>query len=185
MKKLLFSLLGLLAMSNAPITAIDGKPISTLSVYDFSMKNIEGVEVPLSTYKGKVLIIVNTASECGYTPQYAELEAYYKANKDKGIEILGFPANDFGKQEPGTDSQIKAFCTKNYGVTFPMFAKITVKGSDMHPLYQYLTAATQSKVTWNFQKYLVGRDGNVIATFAPKTSINDSTVQAAIEAALK
>lgn len=185
MKKLFFSIMGLLAMSSKPVTHINNKPLSELSVYDFTMKSLEGQDIPLSQYKGKVLIIVNTASKCGLTPQYAELEAFYKANKEKGVEVLGFPANNFLHQEPGSDTDIKEFCTKNYGVSFQMFSKISVKGDDMHPLYQYLTSATKTKVTWNFQKYLVGKDGNVIASFAPTTSINDKEVTAALEVALK
>ena len=172
-------------MSNAPVSSINGKPLAELSVYDFTMKSLEGQDIALSQYKGKVLIIVNTASKCGLTPQYAELEAFYKANKEKGIEVLGFPANNFMHQEPGSDSEIQTFCSKNYGVSFPMFSKISVKGDDINPLYQYLTSATSSKVTWNFQKYLVGKDGKVIASFDPTTSINHKDVTAAVEAALK
>lgn len=185
MKKLFFSLFGLLTMGNTPVTHINGKPLEQMSVYDFTMKSLEGQDIALSKYKGKVLIIVNTASKCGLTPQYTDLEAFYKANKEKGIEVLGFPADNFMHQEPGSDADIKEFCTKNYGVSFQMFSKISVKGKDIHPLYQYLTSTTKSDVKWNFQKYLVGKDGKVITSFAPTTSINDKEVTAAIAAALK
>lgn len=145
-------------------------PMKIKSVHEFKVKSIEGKEVSLSMYKGKKLLIVNVASECGYTPQYAELETLWKKYGDK-LVVLGFPANNFGAQEPGTNSEIKSFCTKNYGVTFPMFEKISVVGADQHPLYQYLSHKDQNgkvgeKPNWNFSKYLVDEDGKVIKFFA-------------------
>ena len=134
-------------------------PPPETSVYEFTMRNIDGENVKLDTYKGKVLLIVNVASKCGYTPQYEGLEALYQKNKDSGLVILGFPANNFGKQEPGNDGDIKTFCEKNYGVTFDMFSKISVKGDDIHPLYKYLTTETgfNDEIDWNFAKYLVDK----------------------------
>lgn len=189
MKKLLFivmltgilSLLGFNRLSK-PVTHVDGKPIGDVSVYDFTMKSIEGKDVPLADYKGKVLVIVNVASKCGLTPQYKELEAVYEQYKEKGVVFLGFPANNFLSQEPGTNEEIQSFCTKNYGVTFPMFEKISVKGKDMHPLYTYLTGTTGESVSWNFQKFLVGKDGKVVRSISPKTHINDAEILAAIDA---
>lgn len=158
-------------------------------VLDFKMKNIDGKEVDLSSYKGDVLLIVNVASKCGLTPQYEGLEALYEKYKDKGFKVLGFPANEFGKQEPGTDSEIKQFCTSNYNVTFPMFSKIVVKGDGIHPLYSYLTAVETDHVkpgpiAWNFAKFLVDRKGNVIARFDPKTTPDSDQVVKALETAL-
>jgi glutathione peroxidase len=141
------------------------------SVYDYTAKSLDGKDVPLSAYQGKVLLIVNTASKCGFTPQYAGLEELYKAYEDKGLAVLGFPCNQFGGQEPGTADEIGAFCTKNYGVTFPMFAKIDVNGDNAHPLWTYLKAekpgllGTQG-IKWNFTKFLVDRAGNVVARYA-------------------
>ena len=137
------------------------------SVYTFSMKLNDGKEKPLSDYKGKVLLIVNTASECGYTPQYRGLEELYERYQGKGLEILAFPANDFGAQEPGTDAQIKQFCTLKYKVTFPLFAKTSVKGADMNPLYKFLTtqAGFDGDIAWNFNKFLVDRSGKVVARY--------------------
>lgn len=159
------------------------------SIYDFSMTAIEGKTVPLSTYKGKVLLIVNVASRCGFTPQYKDLEALYRKYQERGFTILAFPANNFGAQEPGTDAEIKEFCTVNYGVTFPMFSKISVKGDDQNPLYRYLTSdeanpATSGEIKWNFQKYLVGRDGKVLAKFLSKVTPLSDELTTAIEGAL-
>lgn len=139
----------------------------TTSFYDFTMDDIDGKPVNLSQYKGKALLIVNTASFCGNTPQYTELEAMYKQYHDKGFEILAFPANNFGQQEPGTNAEIKGFCLTKYSISFPLFSKISVKGSDKHPLYQYLTEKSPfpGEVEWNFQKYLVDRSGNIVARF--------------------
>jgi len=139
----------------------------TTSFYDFTMDDIDGKPVNLSQYKGKALLIVNTASFCGNTPQYTELEAMYEQYHNKGFEILAFPANNFGQQEPGTNAEIKGFCLTKYSISFPLFSKISVKGSDKHPLYQYLTEKSPfpGEVEWNFQKYLVDRSGNIVARF--------------------
>ena len=144
------------------------------SLYTFSARTLGGETVALDRYRGKVLLIVNTASECGFTPQYAGLQRLYERYAARGFEVLGFPCNQFGKQEPGDAAQIGAFCAKNFGVTFPMFEKIDVKGPDAHPLYRYLTneapglLGTKS-IKWNFTKFLVDRQGEVVKRYAPKT----------------
>jgi glutathione peroxidase len=152
-------------------------------LYSFSMKTIDGKDKPLSEYKGKVLLIVNVASKCGHTPQYKGLQSIYEKYKDRGFIILGFPANNFLRQEPGTNEDIKKFCTLNYGVTFDMFSKISVKGSDQDSLYQYLTkeSPVPGAVTWNFQKYLVDRKGNIVEKFAPGTGPEEKEVIDKIE----
>lgn len=162
---------------------------SMKSVYDFTMKDIDGKEVPLAQYKGKVLLIVNVASHCGNTPQYKDIEALYEKYKDKGLVVMGFPENDFMGQEPGSNQEIKKFCTSTYDVKFPMFSKIHVKGKEIDPLYSYLTSKTQNGVIdapiqWNFQKFLVGRDGHIITSFSPKKQVSDPEVVAAVEKAL-
>ena len=144
------------------------------SVYDFTVKNIRGKDVKLESYKGKALLIVNTASECGFTPQYKGLEALYEKLHGKGLEILGFPCNQFGAQEPGSEKDIESFCEVNYGVTFPMFAKVDVNGDDASPLFKHLKSAKKGilgseAIKWNFTKFLVDRDGNVVERYAPKT----------------
>lgn len=156
------------------------------SLYDFTMKDIDGKERPLKQFAGKVVVVVNVASKCGLTPQYEGLEKLYKEHKEAGLVVLGFPANDFRGQEPGTDSEIKEFCSTNYSVTFPMFSKISVKGETAHPLYRWLIAATDQKqdIEWNFAKFVVGRDGKVKARFAPRTAPNDPNLIAAIKSAL-
>jgi glutathione peroxidase len=154
------------------------------SVYDFTLNAIDGAPAPLATYKGKVLLVVNVASKCGFTPQYKGLEAVYEKYKDKGLVIVGFPANNFGAQEPGTNEEIKTFCTRNYSVTFPMYAKISVKGADMAPLYQYLTSSTGGDIKWNFTKILIGKNGAIIKRFEPPVKPDDPTVTSAIEKAL-
>jgi len=141
-------------------------------LYDFSVKDIHGKDVKLDAYKGKALLIVNTASNCGFTPQYKGLEALYQKLHGKGLEILGFPCNQFGGQEPGSDAEIESFCEVNYGVTFPLFAKIDVNGKDASPLYKYLKEAKpgllgSEAIKWNFTKFLVDRDGNVVERYAP------------------
>lgn len=156
------------------------------SVYDFKMKDIDGKNVNLKKYKGKVVMIVNTASKCGYTPQYEGLEAIYKKYKDQDFVVLGFPANNFRGQEPGTDKEIKEFCTLKYDVTFPMFSKISVKGEDQHPLYKYLTDKTTNPefagdITWNFNKFLIGKDGKIVARYETKMKPDDATVTTEIE----
>ena len=142
------------------------------TVYDFNADSLSGTPVDLAQYRGKVLLIVNTASNCGFTPQYKGLEAVYEQFKDKGVEVLGFPCNQFGKQEPGNADEIGAFCEKNYGVTFPLFAKIDVNGDDAHPLFKHLKSeapglmGTQA-IKWNFTKFLIGKDGKVFKRYAP------------------
>ncbi|MFD0771508.1 glutathione peroxidase [Bacillus sp. CGMCC 1.60114] len=145
-----------------------------MTIYNFSAKTITGEEKSLREYEGKVILIVNVASKCGFTPQYTGLQALYEKYKEQGFEILGFPCNQFGGQEPGTEDEITSFCELNYGVTFPMFAKIDVKGTNMHPLFHYLTEQApglfgMKAVKWNFTKFLVGRDGEVMKRFAPNT----------------
>lgn len=158
------------------------------SVHDFKVKDIDGKDVDLSAYKGKVLLIVNVASKCGATPQYENLQSVYKTFKDKGLVVLGFPANNYGGQEPGSESEIKEFCTANYSVEFPMFAKVSVKGDDQAPLFSYLTTAknpdAEGDIKWNFEKFLVGKDGKLLHRFATRTKPDDAAVVAAIEKAL-
>ncbi|MBL8223464.1 MAG: glutathione peroxidase, partial [Bryobacterales bacterium] len=134
------------------------------SVHEFSMKTIDGKQASLADYKGKVVLFVNVASQCGYTPQYAGLQSLYEKYQGKGLVVVGVPANDFGSQEPGSDAEIKTFCSRNYNVTFPMLSKVVVKGSGKVPLYEYLTQ-TGGEVKWNFTKFLVGKDGKVRARF--------------------
>lgn len=148
------------------------------SIYDFEVNTISGKQVPLESYKDKVLLIVNTASKCGFTPQFTGLEALYSELHEEGLEILGFPCNQFLKQDPGSDSEISEFCSLNYGVTFPMFSKIEVNGDNTHPLYRYLKAEAKGllgseKIKWNFTKFLVNRDGEVIKRYAPNTEPKD------------
>lgn len=159
------------------------------SIYDFTMKDIDGKDIPLSQYKGKVLLVVNVASKCGFTPQYEGLESIYKKYSDKGFAILGFPANNFAHQEPGTNKEIKQFCTSKYSVTFPMFSKISVKGNDQAPLYRFLTShdtnpVHSGQITWNFNKFLIGRDGTILNRFESKDTPQSKKVTSAIEAAL-
>lgn len=159
------------------------------SLYDFTMKDIDGNNVKLSDYKGKTVLIVNVASFCGYTKQYTPLEQLYTQYKDKGLVILGFPANDFGAQEPGTDTEIKEFCSTKYNVTFPMFSKVTVKGADKHPLFAWLTSgggdsALAGEIGWNFEKFLVGPDGRLIARYETRTEPMSETIMSDIERSL-
>jgi glutathione peroxidase len=148
------------------------------SIYQFKVKDITGQEVSMETYKGNVMLIVNVASKCGFTPQYEGLEKLYQTHKDKGFVILGFPCNQFGSQEPGSEKEIEQFCSINYGVSFPMFAKIDVNGDNTHPLYKYLksekpgTLGTK-KIKWNFAKFLVDREGNVIKRISSQTKPKD------------
>lgn len=163
---------------------------SSTSVHQFTMTDINGEDQSLSAYEGKVILIVNVASKCGLTPQYEDLQKLYDEKKDDGLVILGFPANNFASQEPGTDDEIKTFCTKNYGVTFPMFSKISVKGDDMHPLYQFLTekdknGVMDSKVKWNFQKYLLGKDGHLVEMIPPSKSVLSEDVRKSIDKLLE
>jgi glutathione peroxidase len=159
------------------------------SVYDFEMESIEGKNVSLDAYKGKVLLLVNVASKCGYTPQYAGLQSIYERYRGHGLVIVGIPANNFSGQEPGTNQEIKTFCARTYKVSFPMMAKVSVKGSDQAPLYKYLTnrkihPKTGGDIQWNFTKFLVDREGKVIARFEPQVKPDSSPVTEAIENAL-
>jgi len=159
------------------------------TVYDFTLNSIDGQPTPLSSFKGKIVLLVNVASRCGYTPQYAGLEALYEKYKDRGFVIVGIPANNFGAQEPGKNEEIKTFCTSKYNVTFPMMAKVSVKGSDITPLYAFLTdksahPSTGGEIGWNFTKFLVGPDGTVIARFDSAVEPNSKELTSAIEKAL-
>jgi glutathione peroxidase len=156
------------------ITLFLSAMVAATSIYDFKVPGLDGSDINFAQYKGKKILIVNTASECGLTPQYEGLEKLYKQYKDK-LVIIGFPANNFGSQEPGSNTEIKDFCKKNYGVTFPMAEKISVKGDDTHELYKYLKVQAVAKgfndpVTWNFGKFLVNEKGELIATFGPRTA---------------
>lgn len=177
-------------------------------LYGFSVKRINGKDATLADYKGKVLLVVNVASQCGLTPQYDALEKIYSKYHEQGFAVLGFPANEFGAQEPGTNAEIQEFCRGNFGVQFPMFEKIVVKGEGQHPLYKFLTEAkpeaqlsagpsfeeklkgygiTRAKkndILWNFEKFLIGRDGKVLARFSPEVTPDDAMITKAIEAAL-
>lgn len=157
------------------------------NIHSFSARDIGGTEVPLSSYKGKALLIVNTASLCGYTPQYAALQKLYETYKDRGLEVLAFPSNDFGRQEPGTNEEIKKFCDLRFKVTFPLFAKISVKGKDAHPLYRYLTESSPypGEIGWNFNKFVVDTRGEVIARFGAKTGPLSEELVSSIEKALE
>jgi glutathione peroxidase len=162
---------------SGPAAGADGK------IYSFTMKTIDGVEKPLSTYKGQVLLLVNTASLCGFTPQYDSLETLHKKYKDKGLRVLGFPANEFGAQEPGTDAEIKSFCKMKFGVEFDLFSKIVVKGPGINPLYQFLTTESgfDGDIGWNFAKFLVDRHGTVVGRFGPEDDPMGKKITAAAE----
>lgn len=169
MQKILLSLLMILSIH----TYAKDKPMNT--IYDFKVKTIDGKETTLEQYKGKVMLIVNVASKCGFTPQYDGLEALYEKYKDKGLVVLGFPCNQFGSQEPGTEAEIQNFCRVNYGVSFPMFSKINVNGDDTHPLYVYLKSEQpgilgSEGIKWNFTKFLVDKSGKVVDRFGSSTS---------------
>ncbi|MEK7724244.1 MAG: glutathione peroxidase [Acidobacteriota bacterium] len=176
-----------------------------MSIYDIPVKTIDGEETNLGEYKGKTLLVVNVASKCGLTPQYEGLQTLYNEYKDKGVEVLGFPANNYLGQEPGTEDEIKDFCSTNYNVTFPLFAKLSTKGDDQHELYKYLTEtkpetdvndggleeklkgfnqfrSTPSEVLWNFEKFLVSKDGEIVARFAPDVAPNDERLLAKLAA---
>jgi glutathione peroxidase len=171
--------LALLAMTAAALSA---------DLAAIPLKDIDGKDTSLKAYSGKAVLIVNVASKCGYTRQYSGLEALYRKYKDRGLVVLGIPSNDFGGQEPGTEAEIKQFCTTKFDVTFPMMAKVSVKGADQHPLYAALTGPESSApgpVKWNFGKFLVGKDGKLIARWDSKTEPDDAALTSAIEAALK
>jgi glutathione peroxidase len=179
MTKLLFCLL----FCAATLMAADK------SVYDFTLNAIDGQPAPLAAYKGKVVLLVNVASRCGYTPQYTALESIYEKYKDRGFVIVVIPANNFGAQEPGTNQEIKTFCSSKYHVTFPMMAKVSVKGGDTTPLYQFLTdktanPQTSGEIKWNFTKFLIGPDGHVITRFELEVTPDSPEVTSAIEKAL-
>jgi glutathione peroxidase len=159
------------------------------SVYDFSVKTIDGAPKRLADYRGKVLLVVNVASECGLTPQYRGLEELHEAYADRGLAVLGFPANEFGGQEPGANDQIKTFCTTRYGVKFDMFAKVKVKGPGIDPLFEFLTSKERNPgfsgdIKWNFNKFLIGKNGKVLARFEPQLEPTSPEVKQAIEKAL-
>jgi len=159
------------------------------SIYDFTLNSIDGQPAPLSAYKGQVVMLVNVASRCGFTPQYTALESIYEKYKDRGFVIVGIPANNFGGQEPGTNEEIKTFCSTKYNVKFPMMAKVSVKGDDKTPLYQYLTdkstnPSTGGEIQWNFTKFLVGPNGQIVARFESKVTPDSPEVTSAIEKAL-
>src|SRR6202142_3335598 len=157
-------------------------------IYGFTLNSIDGKPAPLANYKGKVVLVVNVASQWGYTPQYSALEATYEKYKDQGLVVLGFPANNFGAQEPGTNEEIKTFCSRKYNVTFPMYSKISVKGSDQAALYKYLIKQDPSQsgdIKWNFTKFLVDRKGNIVRRFEPAVTPEDPQVISAVEKLLQ
>jgi glutathione peroxidase len=179
MNKLIFCLLFFAAAAMA----------ADKSVYTFTLNSIDGQPAPLAAYKGKVVLLVNVASRCGFTPQYSALESTYEKYKSRGFVIVGIPANNFGSQEPGTNAEIKTFCTTKYNVTFPMMSKVSVKGDDITPLYQFLTDKTSNpqtggEIKWNFTKFLVGADGNIAARFEPNVTPDSPEITSAIEKAL-
>lgn len=160
------------------------------AIYDIKVQDIIGNKVPMSRYKGKVLLIVNVASKCSKTYQYEDLQALYDEYQDDNFVVLGFPANNFMNQEPGSNEEINRFCTSKYGVTFPMFSKISVKGNKIHPLYHYLTKKKENgrvdaPIKWNFQKFLIGKDGKVIKSFKPTDRVNDAVIKRAIRKQIK
>jgi glutathione peroxidase len=148
------------------------------TLHDFSLRSLEGGELSLADFRGKAVLLVNVASKCGYTPQYKGLEAIYRQFKDRGFAVLGFPCNQFGEQEPGEDATIAEFCERNFGVSFPLFAKVDVNGADAHPLFKHLTSEKKGllgtgAIKWNFTKFLIGKDGRVIERYAPTTAPED------------
>ena len=176
-------LLGVLCLMSAALSGAS-------SLYEFTMNSLEGKPMPMADFKGKVMLLVNVASRCGYTPQYDGLEALYEKYKSQGLVVIGFPANNFGGQEPGTNAEIKDFCERTYHVKFPMYSKTSVKGADKTPLYQFLTSgaanpSTGGEIQWNFTKFLVDRSGKVIQRFEPDVEPQSREVVAAIEKALK
>lgn len=172
-----------------PAAEIDPEPMAAPSLLDRQVNRIDGTAVSLADYQGRVLLIVNTASKCGYTRQYAGLQKLHETYADRGLAVMGFPANNFGGQEPGTNLQIISFCQDNFGVSFDMFEKVSVKGADQHPLFADLTAvdaapAGAGDIKWNFEKFLIGRDGRVLARYRSKAEPDDPEMLAAIESAL-
>jgi glutathione peroxidase len=174
----------------AALLILSATAFAASSVYDFTMPALNGTPTRLAGFKGKVVLVVNVASQCGYTPQYEGLQALYAKYKDQGFAIAGFPANNFGGQEPGTNEEIGAFCRSKFGVTFPMFSKISVKGGDQAPLYKFLTdksanPKTGGEIQWNFTKFLVDRTGKVIQRFEPAVEPQSKELVSAVETALK
>lgn len=157
-------------------------------VHDFKVNNIDGNEINLADYKGKVLLIVNTASKCGFTPQYDDLQTLYKKYEAQGLVVIGFPANNFGAQEPGTDEEIKTFCLTKFDVEFPMMSKVSVKGDDIHPLFKELTTAETASfsgdINWNFEKFLIDKNGNLVERYRSRTKPLSEDITSAIEAEL-
>ena len=183
-----------IVLAVAAITSLgSGRPASepgTRSIYDFTMNDIDGKRVNLADFKGKVVLVVNVASRCGFTPQYEGLQKLYLKYQQQGFVILGFPANNFGFQEPGTNAEIKSFCSAKYNVTFPIFSKISVKGDDIDPLYKYLTDKGSNPqyggdIKWNFNKFLIDRQGNIVARFEPQVKPDSDQMVQAIEKALQ
>lgn len=160
------------------------------SIYQYTLIDIDGKKFPLDVLKGKVIVMVNVASECGYTPQYESIQKFYLEYKDKGVVVIGLPANNFAGQEPGTEAEIKQFCTSKYSVTFPMMAKVSAKGDDQSPIYQFLTQKSKngladSQVKWNFQKYLIDKNGYLAGHFLPRVKVSDAEFISAIQTLLK
>jgi glutathione peroxidase len=179
MKRTLFASLFIFAMST---------PLFATDLVTIPLKDIDGKETSLKAYAGKVLLIVNVASKCGYTRQYAGLEKLYRDQKERGLVVLGFPSNDFGGQEPGTEAEIKEFCSSKFDVSFPLFSKVSVKGPEQHPLFAALTgpeSPAPGPVKWNFGKFLIGKRGEILARYDSKTEPDDDKLLAAIEDALK
>jgi glutathione peroxidase len=166
-----------------------GSAFAASNIYDFTLPSIDGKPMPLADFKGKVILLVNVASRCGFTPQYTALESLYEKYKDQGFVIVGFPANNFGKQEPGTNEEIKTFCSRKYKVTFPLYSKVSVKGDDQTPLYLYLTKQTApsiaGEIKWNFTKFLVDRNGQVVQRFESKVTPDSKEIVNAIDKLLK
>lgn len=181
--------MGVFAAEEASCPLDCAKACCVKDVYGFKVQDIDGKEVNLADYKGKVLLIVNVASKCGLTPQYKELVEVYDEFKDDGLVILGFPANEFNGQEPGTNAEIKEFCALNYKVDFPMFSKVVVKGEGQAPLFQYLTTAEnpdkKGEISWNFEKFLVNKEGQLVRRFEPKMKPNDEKIIEAIKEEIK
>jgi len=175
---------GLVTAASFALTSMNLSADPVQSLYELTVNSLDGKPVDLGQYKGHVVLVVNVASKCGFTPQYAGLEKLYLAYKDKGFFVLGFPANDFGHQEPGTPEEIEAFCTSKYNVTFPMFEKVVTKGPGQSPVYQFLTTGFPAP-TWNFCKYLVDTNGKVLKEFPSKVKPDDKELTDAIDAALK
>jgi glutathione peroxidase len=189
MTKFLIAIALIATFGAGNLLAAAAPPKKAKTIYDFTVKDIDGNDVKLKKYKGKVALVVNVASKCGYTPQYEGLQAIYEKYKAQGFVVLGFPANNFKNQESGTNAEIKEFCESKYKVTFPMFAKISVSGEDQEPLYKYLTSKETNPqyagdITWNFNKFLVDKNGKILARFTSKDTPQSEAVTQAIEKAL-